>query len=217
MAALLPLVLTAVGCALCLPQIAHLLRSRTSAGVSLLAMVNGLFAYGFWTLWFVHEDDVGGVVATVAPMAVWALATYLSFVYAPVSTWWPQLGWKVVLFPLVGAAALTVSWQVLGMLLAVAVSATVLPAAWTAWTESDLSGLSAGTWLLYLVETLAWGGYGLHTASLTVVVYGVVGATGSSAVLLAHCRWRRRSLLALLPVQRSAPPALSPLDPLPLP
>jgi uncharacterized protein with PQ loop repeat len=91
----------------------------------------------------------------------------------------PGVVWlaAVVVAAALGQAALAV------VLLAGAAAGTI-PHAVDAWRATDLSGVSPLTWRLGLADGALWGIYGLVLADTPVVLYAVLTAAASAAILV---------------------------------
>jgi hypothetical protein len=58
-----------------------------------------------------------------------------------------------------------------------------------AWTSADVTGISAGAWLVLLADAVLWLLYSLLTGIVTGVLYAVF-AGGGALVVLARLAWR---------------------------
>jgi uncharacterized protein with PQ loop repeat len=176
-------VVAVIGVLLPLPQLVRLLRTRDAAGLSPAGWANGSVSFVAWTAYLAVEQSWPLLVATVIAAPPWFAITVLVLryaehgtarVWAPVATWLATLGLFATLAlwtpgPLAAALGLSALWS-LGPSLLELVRAV------------DLSGVSAGTWWLVVVEGVAnlvagWG----DTAP---VVYGVLVASFGSAALV---------------------------------
>lgn len=81
----------------------------------------------------------------------------------------------------------------LAMLLSVSVVIANGPQVLVALRERDLSGVSVGTWLLSILEAVAWGTYGFFAHDGAILLYGLLHFITSVTILalrVAKNGWR---------------------------
>ena len=179
---------TVIGLVRALPQLVRLLRTRNAHGVSLdTATTSSIVSFG-WATYGALTDQLPVTLATGASGVVFALIALFALRFgrrmtelraAPV--------WLVVL------VVATLLWRAngLGVLLPVSVLVANIPQLVVAFRESDLRGLSASTWLLSVSDGAVWALYALVTGDLTILVFGVLQLTTSSAIVARRLAWSR--------------------------
>lgn len=182
------LVVTAVAV---LPQIARIVRVRSTAGVSPVWAMLGVVSTGAWVaytgargLWWATVADALSCLAYTATVVVLA-RNGVRPRYLAGMLW---LSVFVLGFIAGGLSGL-------GVVLAFAFLVQVGPSIWTAYRTTDLLGASLGTWLLTLTEGVLWGFYGFVKSDLAVVAFGSL-AVCASLLMVLRIRWwatRRRS------------------------
>ena len=80
----------------------------------------------------------------------------------------------------------------LGALLPIAYAVQVVPSIWAAYRTWAPSGVAAATWALILAESLLWGVYGLARRDPAVTMFGVIGSSSSTAVIVRLLTTRAR-------------------------
>jgi uncharacterized protein with PQ loop repeat len=185
-----------LGGAMALPQAMRLHRYRDPAGLAPSWAVISAVGNAWWVIY-----GVGGGSLGVVPVAFFSMTVYLSII----AVLWPLLadsearvrmaavGLAIAVLPL-PALALG-GWAVVGVLLGALYGLQLAPAVVTAYRTTDLSGVSATTWILALVEAALFGIYGLATADAGILVLAACGIAGSGALLL-----RLGLLRSLMPV-----------------
>lgn len=187
------LVLTALAAALALsqpvPQIVRLVRTRSIAGVSGPTTWLGLVINGGWVAF--------GFARGLYPVAVLSVAYVIG--YAAIAILLIRGGDRsgigsglVVAAGTVGVAA-TVGWTTLGTILALMVAAQFVPQVSMAWRSSDLTALSAGTYLVCGLDGVVWGGYGILHREVPLMLYGAVMVSVAVLVLVPKRRWAART------------------------
>lgn len=167
----------------------HNLRSGRVDGLSAAAVGNNLVSDLGWLTY--------GLAVGLAP--VWVVAVALT----PVNllTLWvarSRLNGRSVLATGAWSAALVGSWFIggapgLGAVLVVSVVVILVPQVTAVLRLSRLDGLSLVTMGLAVAEAVAWGGYGLLTGDLTLMLYGVVLTVGAGIITWRLVTTRRRS------------------------
>lgn len=167
------------------PQIVRLLRTRSVAGVSGPTAWLGLVINAAWVAY--------GLGRGLLPVAVLSIAYVIGYalIVALLVRGGNRHGIGLAAATAVVAAALTVTagWAVLGTALAVTVGAQFVPQVLTAWRSEDLTGLSAGTYLVCAMDGLVWGGFGLLSGDGPLVLYGLVMVLVAVLVLIPQRRW----------------------------
>lgn len=173
---LIALTASAVFLARLVPQPVRLARTGVPDGVSALSALNGVTACAAWVAY--------GLMIGVVP--VW-LVSVLALVP---SVWTAWLLRREMTAGVVGLAAAWVLTLVLaavmgvfGAALGVCVIVTQGPQVLQAVREHDLSGISATTWRIAVLDGLAYGIYGLALGDPALVGYCVVLCTCAAIVL----------------------------------
>lgn len=174
-----------------LPQPWHTWRTGAVHGVSGTALANNLVSDVGWTAF--------GVATGLTPLWVAAGATVAVDVVALVVAR-RAVGTRALALAGAWAGALAAAWVVggpvvFGTALGLATAVCHAPQVVTALRSTDLSGLHPATWWLALADAALWGGYGLATGELGVVVYGIVLGTAGTIVLTRLAVTRRATHL----------------------
>jgi uncharacterized protein with PQ loop repeat len=184
------------------PQLAGVLRTGDTAGVSwswaALTSISNAGWIAYFALSRLWTSLVPAISATVLAGVLAALLARRGRV--PPRSVAVAAGW---------AAALALSWAIagpagIGTALTASFALQVAPSVWTAWRTRHPTGISRATWLLVLAELLCWALYGPHVADPRLTV---LGCTGVAASLLMLARTRRRR------TDPDAPPAAYPPPP----
>ena len=193
---LLAIIATTTGVGMLVPQVLRVRRLRTLYGVSHVWVGVGL-AMNSWWLAYGLQGRIWGLV----PISVLSLLLYgelarwmlrLSSTGAPASIAGgaAMLGWIPVVGLFLGG------WDAAGVAIGLCYAAQFTPAAVTAWRAVDLDGISPATWVLALVEALAWLVYGALTADPALMVGGGGGSVMSALILVrltpTLAAWRHR-------------------------
>ncbi|HEX6912794.1 MAG TPA: hypothetical protein VF142_20470 [Longimicrobium sp.] len=180
---------TAIGLVRAVPQLARLLRTRDAHGVSVDSAATSSIVSAAWTTYGVLTGQGAVAVASGSSAVMFALVALAALRFgrrvgemraAPV--------WLVVL----AGAGLLGGARGLGLLLPVSVLVANGPQLLVALRERDLSGLSPGTWLLSVLEALAWGTYGLFAGDRSILVYGTLHLATSGAIVALRLAKSRR-------------------------
>jgi len=180
LAAALPIAASVLAAASAIPQLILLLRARSATGVSIAGWATTASASA---VWIVHSM-LNGSTTTALAMAVPAVLTLAIFALA-VAWGGDRRGAATpfVFLAVVGAVALTGTPQLFTALLATTVFWSYGPSLFAMWTADDLSGNSTATWAIAAVYGLIWGGYGLLSADVAVIVNGSINLALGGAVL----------------------------------
>jgi uncharacterized protein with PQ loop repeat len=165
------------------PQAAKLLRMTSASGVSVAALANSTVSGLAWTAFGVLEHDTWvALTAIVAVPATAAAAALAWFRGGSRDRLWMPAVWASTLVVVMAAS----SWIGTGpvtLLLGGSIALLVTPAAIPAWRSHDVSAVATSAWLLMLVEALITGVYGALADIDANMLYAVVAATGSLAIL----------------------------------
>ena len=177
-AAAVATVLAAVGA---LPQLRRVVRTGDARGVSLsMVTLNAASEVG----WFTHF--AGREQWAAAPASFLIVGTYgalgLALSRAGISARRPVTvgcGWAAALV----ATRFAIGPGALATLLAATKVAQVAPQVWTAWRTSRPTGVSSAMWVIAVVESALWAGYGAFCGDVALVALGLVGVTAGIAIL----------------------------------
>ena len=183
LATTLGLAATLLAFACTVPQLIKLVRVRSAAGVSLVAMTNSTISGLAWTVFGVVEDvmwvALPALVSLPATVGVLALAwrdADRSRMWIP-AVWLTVILAAAVMVPLVGMVPIT---AVLGCSVALLVG----PAAITAWRSHDVSGIAASGWAFLIADALLCGAYGVVAGVDANVLYAITATLGATAILV---------------------------------
>jgi uncharacterized protein with PQ loop repeat len=172
------------------PQAARLLRTRDIVGVSVLWTALGTVTNLAWFAYALARGLWAGVPATLAT------ACFYGFLFVTLVRFGGRSG-PAVLGGIAWAALLvgvTVigGWSALGGVLGVSYAVQVAPSLWTAWRTYAPTGISPGTWVLFLVQVILWGYYGIVEHDWAIKAFAVTGMVSSSLMLLRWTMTRSR-------------------------
>lgn len=185
---------TVLGSGMALPQAHRLLRTRRVEGVS-AAWVGVSIALNTW--WLVYGLSSG--VYALVPVSAVSLALYLSIAVLLVGS--GGLGGLPTI--VASAAALGAvpvpflvagGWPLAGVVVGLCYGLQLLPAVAAAFRSNDLSGVSAGTWVIALVEATLWFVYGLGVDDVALIAGGSSGVVMSSLILGRLANVSRRAV-----------------------
>jgi uncharacterized protein with PQ loop repeat len=158
------------------PQPIRLLRTGVSAGVSLLAALNATITDGAWIAYGVTAH----LLAVWAVSAVALVLSVANVVLLRRATRTQDIAWALAWLALLLLAALAGrSETVLGA----GVLVTCGPQVWTVLRQREVHGVSPWTWVIAMVDALAWGSYGLVVGDAALQGYGVVLLACATAIL----------------------------------
>ena len=187
---------TVLTCVLLIPQIARLLKTRRTEGVSPGWAVLGVVINSGWLIFLAAEGVWLPMLACAIANAGFALTVWLlrrngADVRA-------GLGVSAAAAVVLGAIGAGWGWTVLGAALAVATMVQFLPSIVAAWRTYAPVGLSLATWTLTLAETVGWMAYGVLIDQIPIILYGLTGITASILILarMALTRHRVQAVLA---------------------
>lgn len=180
----------AIGAAMAIPQAIRVIRTRRVEGVSLtwaaMSVVNNAW-------WVIYAIGVGNLA--IIPVAAICIAGYLVIIaglllfganHQPLTA----IG-AAVAIGLAPFAALQIGgWAAAGIVLGLLYAVQLAPAVSSAVRNTDLTGISVGTWIIAFVEAALWGIYGTGRADLGLISMAATGVVMSAVVLYQVVRWR---------------------------
>ena len=171
-----------------LPQWWRVRRTGSVEGVSLAATSNAFISCIAWVLYAAALGDVWVLLTCLAALpslgaTTWILVRNHASREGMATTW----VWTGALV----AAGVAAPWATtpIDLLLGASILWYVAPAGVMAWTSADVTGISAGAWLVLLADAVLWLLYSLLTGIVTGVLYAVF-AGGGALVVLARLAWR---------------------------
>jgi uncharacterized protein with PQ loop repeat len=175
------------------PQLMLLLRTGSTAGLSMTSLVNSSISLVAWTLygfahgsaWVVAASVVG--LPSIVATAVLARRDGLRLESA--------LPWVWTWLLLVTAGAdMVAGTSLIDGVLGCSILWFVAPAAVTAWRSADVSGIAWQTWALLAVDGMVFGLYGMVSGIGADRVYGSAALLGSAVVTARLVVGDRRSV-----------------------
>lgn len=172
---------TVLTCVLLIPQIARLLKTRRTEGVSPGWAVLGVVVNSGWLIFLAAEavwlPILSCAIAEVGfILTVWLLRRNGADVRAGVGAG----AGAAAIVAVIGAGW---GWTALGAALAVATMVQFLPSIAAAWRTYIPVGLSPATWTLTLAETVGWMAYGVLIDQIPIILYGLTGIAASILIL----------------------------------
>jgi uncharacterized protein with PQ loop repeat len=172
------------------PQAVRLLRTRDIVGVSVLWTALGTVTNLAWFAYALARQLWAGVPATLAT------ALFYGFLFVLLLRFGGRAG-AAVLGGAAWAAFLTGvtligGWSALGAVLGVSYAIQVAPSLWTAWRTYAPTGIAPGTWVLFLVQVILWGYYGIEEHDWAIKGFALTGIVSSSLMLLRWAMTRSR-------------------------
>lgn len=180
---LLVVLATALGSWMAFPQARRLVRTRQVEGVSAV-WIGVSVAINAWWLTYGIVADVWALI----PVSVISLSLYgvMGIVYlgtvgrsaaVPMALGCFGLGMVPLPFLILGG------WQLAGVAVGLSYGIQLLPAVVASCRTTELSGVSAATWLIALVEAGLWLVYGLGVGDVALTLAGIVGVAMASVIL----------------------------------
>jgi hypothetical protein len=174
-----------------LPQIAKLVRTGDSDGVSTTWPTLGFVINVGWFVYLIAQE-------------LWAsiFAPFFTFLAYAVTMWAVgRTGRNLSTSYLRGAAAAVLliatallgNWETLGVVLGLSYGVVLAPSIWTAYRTAIPSGISPLTWWIGLAEAVLWGYYGWFHSDHGIVTFTVVGVIGSGLMLIRFYTTRSRA------------------------
>jgi uncharacterized protein with PQ loop repeat len=185
---------TLLGSGMALPQARRLFATRRIEGVSASWVGVSIALNTWWLLYGVAQH-----VWVLVPVSGVSLALYLSIAVVYLHSGGPDadgrhsefrsslrsmlgagmaLGAVPLIFLVVGG------WPVAGVVVGLCYGLQLLPAVVTAYRGDDLRGISAGTWVIALLESLLWLVYGLGVTDVALIAGGASGVVMASLILV---------------------------------
>ena len=198
-AALLAVIVIAniLGAMMAVPQAARAIRTRQVAGVSAVWVGISIAANAWWIAY-----GLGTGSMAVVPVAVVATAGYVLIAWALLATGAPSpvrgqlLGSIGAIAPWPALVLAFSGWAAVGVLLGLLYGIQLIPAVGAAYGTHSIGGVAPTTWVLAWAEALLFGVYGFAVADAGLIVLGVCGLLGSSAIL-ARIAWTARAPLQM--------------------
>lgn len=173
---------TTLTIAIVIPQAMRLWTTRDPSGLSLAGLLNGTVGYTAWVAYLSVQHQWVAATATAIAGVVWfGMAAYVT----------ARIGLTRAALVSTAAYALTlgglasVSTPAFGIALSLGAVWSGLPSVAEAWRAQQISGISVGTWGLYVAESLAWLAWAVMENDFIVGLYGALAALIGVAVLAA--------------------------------
>lgn len=179
---------TAATLVLLVPQTVKLIRTRETAGVSSSWPALGLLSNVGWVIYLAHESLWPAVAAPAGAGAGYAVILWaLARAGRPLG---PSAGRGAAFGAVMASIGAIGGWTALGVALGASFAVMLAPSLWVAYRTPDPAGIAPGTWWFGLAEAGLWGFYGWHHADPGIVVYAVVAAAASAAMLARYAATR---------------------------
>lgn len=177
-----------VGLVRAFPQLLRLGLTGDPHGVSVdTAATSSAISFGWATYGFL-TGQLPVALATLSSGVVFGLITVMALSLGRRATEMKTAAvWTAVLL------AVGILWREngLGVLLPLSILVGNAPQLVTAYRETDLTGLSAGTWLFSVSDGLVWGAYSLVTGDLSIAAFGILQTTTSGLIVARRWSWAR--------------------------
>ena len=184
------IVMVGFAATLSVPQWAKIRRTGSVEGVSFAASSNSIISASAWIVYCLAAHDYWMLIASSAPLpatiATWRILRRNNASRSGMTSTWIWLGvvvGSIAIYPWISLP--------LSFLLVFSIAWFVAPAATLAWRSRDVSGISAVTWSLMLIEATMWLLYSLVSGLTAVAISAIVAIVGELAVL---ARLARRNL-----------------------
>jgi uncharacterized protein with PQ loop repeat len=178
-----------------MPQAVRLVRTRDVVGVSVLWTALGVVTNLAWFAYALARELWAGAPATLATASVYGFL-FVALVRFGAPARAAVVGgvtWAAVLT----AATIVGGWSALGAVLGVSYAVQVAPSLWTAWRTYAPTGIAPSTWVLFLVQVLLWGYYGMVEEDWAIKGFALIGIGSSLLMLLRWATTRTRCRLVL--------------------
>jgi len=193
-----------LGSAMAYPQARRLVRTRCIDGIS-ASWIGVSLALNSWWLTY----GIGAGVWAVVPVSTVSLTIYatIAFVYvrttgrgglSAIALGFMALGLVPLPFAVVGG------WELLGIAIGLCYGLQLLPAVIGVHRTRELSGVSAATWFLAVLESVIWFVYGWVVRDAALTLAGVVGVSMSALILVRLAATGHRPMSALAVSRRAA-------------
>lgn len=177
---------TVVGLIRAFPQLIRLGLTGDPHGVSVdTAATSSAISFGWATYGFL-TGQLPVALATLSSGVVFFLITVMALSLGRrMSEMKTAAVWAVVL------VAIGVVWREdgLGVILPLSILVGNVPQLVTAYRESDLTGLSAGTWWFSVLDGLVWFCYSVVTGDRSIAAFGVLQMTTSGLIVARRLAW----------------------------
>jgi uncharacterized protein with PQ loop repeat len=171
-----------------IPQPLKIWRTGERAGVSWLALANGIVSTAGWLAYGLMIDRpvlwVPSLVALVPEVVVLVLLGLRPPDRRALLAWLAWAGAVLVSWPIAGEAGL-------GTVIAFGVVVGVVPAVIAALRTDRPTGIAVRTWQIALLDAVLWGTYGIATSEPLTTFYGIVLTTGATIILVRVARLTR--------------------------
>lgn len=174
---------TILGVGMLVPQARDLARNRDFRGVSAGWIGGGLAINSGWLVYALAAGLPGLLPVSLGALVLygWMSATLVSAAPELVQ---PALRGVAVIVGVCIVAGLVGGLAAFGLTIALTYSAQFTPAAWSAVSSADLSGVSMSTWAMALIEAVTWAVYGWYLGDTALTIGGAGASVMSSIVVL---------------------------------
>ena len=193
---------TLLGVGMLIPQTLSMMRTKDFRGVSAAWIGGGIAINSGWLVYALWVGLLG-----LIPVSIGSLVLYLAMAVMFSRHGRSEFPRVLVSFGLVTALFIIAALVgggvgAFGFTIALTYSAQFGPAAWSALFSSDVSGISAITWIMALIEAIIWAAYGASLGDVALL-FGGGGASIMSALVLVGVM---RNSQRVLPKTRNAHP-----------
>lgn len=185
----LGLVGTLLGLARAVPQLWLVALSPSRAGVSIDAAATSCVVSLGWTVYGLWTSQLAVVLATgLSGLVFGAIAVLVSRGRGLMS------GCRLAPLSLGLLGVIAWRWGASGLAVALPLAVLVAngPQVLTAIKQTDLSGLSSGTWVLSTCDGLVWTSYSLVSGDRALLTFGLLQISTSSVILALKQQANRR-------------------------
>lgn len=200
---------TVLGSWMAFPQARRLVRTRHVEGVSAVWIGVSIAINGWWLAYGFAAE-----VWALVPVSAMSLALYsvMAFVYVTSvgRSALPAMGLGFFVLGMIPLPFLVAGgWPLAGIAVGLSYGVQLLPAVVSACRSTDLTGVSAATWLIAWLEAALWFVYGMGVADAALILAGAVGVAMSSAILGRLAVTGHRPFVVIDPRRRVAATTLS--------
>jgi uncharacterized protein with PQ loop repeat len=182
---------TLIGLIRAVPQLMRLLRARAAFGVSVdTTATSSIVSFG-WAAYGLITGQPYVSLATGSSGVIFAIITFVALRFGRNVR---ELKITPVWFAVLLLSGLIFGKNGLGVVLAISALVSNIPQVRVAYRESNLAGLSLGTWLLSLSDGLVWGVYALLQNDISIMAYGLFQVTTSILIVTRILTKVRRTL-----------------------
>jgi uncharacterized protein with PQ loop repeat len=172
-----------MGAGMAYPQVARLVRTRNTEGISgIWAGVS--FSMNLWWLSYGLANNLWGLVpvsAVAAMLYALIVVVYLRLLrrraIGQLALGALVLGMTPLPFFVLGG------WEVAGIAIGVCYGMQLAPALFAALRTRNLEGVAPATWIMAWIESVIWLAYGASVADGALLVGGVSGAAMASLII----------------------------------